>query len=455
MSEALSDTPTSAASSSPAAINLPPKPPIPKPLLGIAFSISRRWTAARIARRYGPVFTLNVPVFGRTVVVGEPQLAKQLFMADTDDVGNIQPNLSRVLGPGSVFALDGAEHRRRRRLLTPPFHGKSVRNYEKIFEEETLRESANWPEGQAFPTLEPMMRITLNAILRAVFGADGEQLDDLRRIIPPWVTLGSRLAALPAPSRTYGRFTPWGRLAEYRRQYDEVIDKLIDRVTDDPGLTERTDVLALLLRSTHEDGTAMSRKDIGDELLTLLAAGHETTASTLAWAFERIIRHPDVLARLVSEAQTDGNDYRQAVIAEVQRSRTVIDFAGRHVYSPTFELGEWIVPQDYTMLASISLMHDRAAEFPEPERFDPQRFLGERPPTFSFIPFGGGTRRCVGAVFANVEMDVVLRTVLRHLVIDTTTAPAEKMHSRGVAYTPKNGGRIVVHRRGRPLAQEE
>ncbi|GAT08697.1 cytochrome P450 [Mycolicibacterium novocastrense] len=455
MSEALVVDKPARAAVPPGAGNLPPKVPIPKPLLGLAFAVSRRWTVAQFARLYGPVFTMNVPVFGRTVVVGDPQLAKQMFMANTDDVGNIQPNLSRVLGPGSVFALDGSEHRRRRRLLTPPFHGRSVKNYEAIFEEETLRESANWPEGQAFPVLEPMMRITLNAILRAVFGADGEQLDDLRRIIPPWVTLGSRLASLPAPSRTYGRFSPWGRLAEYRRQYDRAIDKLIDRVTADPGFDERTDVLALLLGSTYGDGTAMSRKDIGDELLTLLAAGHETTASTLAWAFERITRHPDVLDRLVSEAQTDDNDYRQAVLAEVQRSRTVIDFAGRHVYSPTFELGDWVVPQGHTMLASISLMHDRAAEFPDPERFDPRRFLDERPPTFAFIPFGGGTRRCVGAVFANVEMDVVLRTILRHFVIDTTAAPAEKTHSRGVAYTPKDGGRIVVHRRKTPLAQEE
>ncbi|MGE2722381.1 cytochrome P450 [Mycolicibacterium celeriflavum] len=455
MSEALVvDTPTPTVPS-PAAVKLPPRPPIPKPLLGLAFSISRRWTVAQLARRYGPVFTLNLPVFGRTVVIGDPQLAKQLFMADTDDVGNIQPNLSRVLGPGSVFALDGGEHRRRRRLLTPPFHGKSVKNYEEIFEEETLREAANWPEGQAFPTLEPMMRITLNAILRAVFGADGEQLDELRHIIPPWVTLGSRVASLPAPSRTYGRFSPWGRLAEYRRQYDEVIERLIARVTADPNFDDRADVLALMLRSTYEDGTAMSHKDIGDELLTLLAAGHETTASTLAWAFERITRHPDVLDTLVAEAQTDDNAYRQAVITEVQRSRTVIDFAGRHVYSPTFELGEWVVPQGYSMLASISLMHDRAAEFPDPDRFDPQRFLDERPPTFAFIPFGGGTRRCVGAVFANVEMDIALRTVLRHFVIDTTTAPDEKVHSRGVAYTPKDGGRIVAHRRKRPLAQEE
>ena len=194
----------------PRAVKVPPGPALPKALQGIAYSISRRWTVAQFARRYGDVFAINIPVFGRTVIVADPQLAKQLFLANPEDVGNIQPNLCRIFGAGSVFALDGGDHRRRRRLLTPPFHGKSIKNYEKIFEEETLRESANWPEGQAFETLEPMMRITLNAILRAVFGAEGAQLDELRRIIPPWVTLGSRLAVLPTPSRTYGRLQPVG-----------------------------------------------------------------------------------------------------------------------------------------------------------------------------------------------------------------------------------------------------
>ncbi len=432
------------------AVKVPAGPRIPKVLQGVAFSVSRPWTVAQCARRYGNVFSLNIPVYGRTVVVADPQLAKQLFMASPEDVGNIQPNLSRLFGSGSVFALDGAEHRKRRRLLAPPFHGKSIKNYEKIFEEETLRESANWPEGQAFETLEPMMRITLNAILRAVFGAVGTRLDDLHRIIPPWATLGSRLAILPTPMRTYGRYSPWGRLAEYRRQYDDVINRLIDEVKADPKSDDRDDVLALLLRSTYEDGSAMSRKDIGDELLTLLAAGHETTAATLGWAFERISRHPEVLSKLVAETASDGNEYRQATILEVQRARTIIDLAGRHVYSPTFQLGEWVIPQGYSIVVAISEAHDHAQEFPDPERFDPQRFIGIRPP-LAWIPFGGGTRRCVGAAFANVEMDVVLRTVLRHFIIETTTAPGEKVHSRGVAFTPKDGGRIVVHRRENPL----
>ena len=446
MTEATITTPQRSAPA-PREVRLPPTPPVPRLIQGLGFTTSRKWTVAQIVRRCGDVFTLQLPVFGRTVIVADPALAKELFMANTEDVGNIQPNLSRVLGSGSVFALDGADHRRRRRLLTPPFHGKSIRNYEAIFEEETLREAQSWPEGKPFETLEPMMRITLNAILRAVFGADGTHLDELRRIIPPWVTLGSRLAVLPTPARTYGRFSPWGRLARYRRRYDEVIGRLIDAVQADPDFDERDDVLALLLKSTYEDGSSMSRQDIGDELLTLLAAGHETTAATLGWVFERISRHPDVLARLAAEADTEDNEYRQAVILEVQRVRTVIDFAGRHVYAPSFNLGEYTIPQGYSIVVALSQMHHRTQEFPDPDRFDPHRFLGQRPPTFAHIPFGGGTRRCVGAAFANVEMDIVLRTVLRHFVIETTDTPAEKTHSRGVAYTPKSGGRVTVHRR--------
>jgi cytochrome P450 len=434
----------------PLAIRLPPTARMPKVLQGLLFAVSRRWLIQRLARRYGNVFTVNIPIYGRVVMVADWRLAKQVFTTSPEELGNIQPNLSRLFGSGSVFALDGDDHRRRRRLLAPPFHGKSMKNYEAIIEEETLRESADWPEGRPFATLPSMMHITLNAILRAVFGAEGAELDELRRLIPPWVTLGSRLAALPNPRRTYGRFSPWGRLANWRRQYDLVLDRLIDAERADPDFADRTDVLALMLRSTYEDGTAMSRKDIGDELLTLLAAGHETTASTLGWAFERLTRHPDVLAALAEEADSgaDGvSELRQATILEVQRARTVIDFAARHVYSPVFRLGEWVIPRGDSIIISIAQIHDDASVFPDPERFDPRRYLDGKPSSFAWIPFGGGTRRCVGAAFANMEMDVVLRTVLRHFTIETTTEPGERWHNRGVAFTPKEGGRVVVHRR--------
>ena len=441
MSEAVIAPPASPA------VRLPPAARLPKVFQGMGFVMSRRWMIRHLMRRHGNVFILNVPMFGHVVVVADPELAKQIFTTSPDELGNIQPNLSRLFGSGSVFALDREEHRRRRRLSAPPFHGKSMKNYEAIIEEETLRETAKWPEGQPFPTLPSMMQITLNAILRAVFGADGAELDELRRLIPPWVTLGSRLAAVPKPKRSYGRYSPWGRLEVWRRQYDVVIDKLIADERADPNFADRTDVLALMLRSTYDDGSVMSRKDIGDELLTLLAAGHETTASTLAWAFERLTRHPELLAALVEEADSDGQELRQASILEVQRSRTVIDFAARSIYPPVYQLGEWVIPRGYSMIVSIARIHDNPNVFPNPERFDPQRYMGSKPSAFAWIPFGGGARRCVGAAFANMEMDVVLRTVLRHFTIETTDAPAEDWYCRGVAYTPKDGGRIVVRRR--------
>ena len=422
-------------------------PTVSNPLVRMAFLVGRRQVTARLTRRYGRIFALPIPVFGDTVVVSDPALTKQIFTTSPDVLYNIRPNLSRLLGQGSVFALDGPEHRARRKLLTPPFHGKSIKAYEEIVEEETLRQIATWPEGREFATLEPMMHITLNIILRTIFGADGAELRELRALIPKWVTLGSRLAVLPFPKRELP-WGPWAKLSGYRAQYEGLVDRLINRARSDPHFEDRTDVLTLLLRSTYEDGSAMTRREIGDELLTLLAAGHETTASTLGWVFERISRHPEVLARLVAEADTDDNTYRQATIFEVQRNRTVIDFVGRHVEAPSYQLGEWVIPQGYSIMVSLSQLHENPDIFPDPERFDPQRFVDAKPNTFAWVPFGGGTRRCVGAAFANMEMDIVLRTVLRHFTIQTTDAPGEKAHFRGVAYTPKKGGRVVMYRRG-------
>ena len=443
----MTDTAVSADTKAPTTLGkMPPAVRLPKPVQMVLMAGFRRSFLQYAMKRFGPVFAINVPFFGRSVVVSDPALARQVFLASTDDLMNVQPNLSRIFGPGSVFALDGKEHRARRKLLAPPFHGQSIKNYEKVIEEETLRETVTWPEGVEFRTLEPMNRITLNVILRTVFGADGAELDYLREIIPPWAKLGSRMATLPEPPFSTGRYSPWGRLAEFRRNFDRTVFALIDKAEADPHLDERTDILAMLLRSRYEDGTLMSRQDVSDELLTLLGAGHETTASTLGWAFERLRRHPAVLAELVKENDEGGNEFRQATIQELQRHRTVIDFSGRHVQAPHFDLGDWRIPHGYTVMVAIANVHANRGIFPNPERFDPDRFVGTRTPT-AWVPFGGGTRRCIGAAFANVEMDVVLRTVLRYFVIETDNAPDEKIHFRGIAFTPKEGGRIVVRRR--------
>jgi cytochrome P450 family 138 len=446
MSEATTiEVPASSGQQGPA--KLPPTLPLPKAVQGFGFIVNRVQMMRQAARRYGPVFAINIPIFGRTVVVADPALVRQVFTASTDDLINIQPNLSRLIGPGCVFALDRAEHRHRRKLLTPPFHGKSIKNYERLIEEETLREAASWPVGQEFQTLEPMMRITLNVILRAVFGADGAELDRLRQIMPRWVTLGSQLARLPQPPGVFAEFGPWGMIAATRREFDTIAASLMARAEADADFENRTDILSLMLRSRYDDGSPMAHADIADELVALLAAGHETTASTLAWAFDRLRRHPEIVAALASEADGDDNELRQATILEVQRSRTVIDFAGRNVAAPFFDLGEFRIPHGHSIIVSIRQLHSNPEAFPDPDRFDPHRFVGTRPPTFAWVPFGGGTRRCIGATFANTEMDVVLRTVLRHFTLDSTTDPGEKVHSRGVAFTPKKGGRIVLQRR--------
>lgn len=427
-------------------VHLPPGPRLPRHVQGLAFVAARRQTMQVLARRYGPAFTLNIPVFGNTVVVSDPHLAKQLFTTPAGVLSNVQPNLGRILGDHSMFSLEGDDHRRRRKLLTPPLHGKSVKGYERIIEEEVLRETATWPEDREFESLAPMMRITLNAILRAVFGADGEQLDSLRRIIPPMVELGSRLATLPNTAINLGRFDPWERFTARRREYDSIIEDLISTVRSDPDFAERTDIISLMLRSTYDDGSPMSNTEIADELATLLAAGHETTATTLAWAFERLRRNPDTLARLTAEVDEGDAVFRQATILEVQRSRPVIDLAGRTVVAPVLELGEWRIPQGHTVLVSISLLHDDSEQFADPERFDPSRFLDHKP-SAAWLPFGGGTRRCIGAAFANMEMDVTLRAVLEKFELLPTTKPAERWHSRGVAYAPRRKGQIAVRRR--------
>ena len=198
----------------------------------------------------------------------------------------------------------------------------------------------------------------------------------------------------------------------------------------------------------------MSRKDIGDEMLTLLAAGHETTAVTLSWAFERLCRHPEVLAALVDEADTDENRLRQATIREVQRSRTALPMVGRTVYAPSVEVGDWVLPRGCLLAIGIAQIHQDARLYPNPGRFDPQRFFGDSTPNnnwlpYGWLPYGGGVRRCLGSAFANLEMDVVLRTVLRHCVIEPTTTAGERVRARGIAFVPRDGGRIVVRRRAR------
>jgi cytochrome P450 len=430
---------------------LPPRPPIPAALVGVMFILGGGRRFSSLHRRYGDAFVIKMPGIGTAVAISDPALVKQMFTAPADVLyGGEDSPLRPILGENSSFSLDEDRHLRQRRLLLPPFHGARMAGYATIFEQETVREIASWPMDEDFPTLQPMMRITLNAILRAVFGAEDDELDGLRNLLPAFVKLGSFLTAVPALHRDLGSISPWSRFKRMRRTYDGLIDGLIEKGRRCSNLDERSDVLSMLLQARYDDGTSMHRDEIADQLLSLLVAGHETTAATLAWAIERLRRHPVLLGRLVDEVQRGESELREATIWEVQRMRPVINGTARNVKKP-FELGKWLVPPGMLVFVDATSMHYDPRLFPDPLRFSPDRFVGAKPDTYSWVPFGGGRRRCIGAAFAQMEMDVVLRTLLAQLELVPTTERGERWRFRGVAFAPARGGVARVRRRRVPI----
>jgi hypothetical protein len=346
-----------------------------------------------------------------------------------------------------MFSLAGDKLLARRKMVLPMFHGKRMRSYEHIIEEEVMREIATWPEGREFETLPSMTRIALGAILRAVFGAEGAALDELHDLVPPMAALaGLFLVTPPSLRRDLGPWSPVGRYLRYRRRFDAAIESLIAAARADPALEERSDVLALLVRARYENGEPMSDQHIADEMLTLLASGHETTAGSLAWAVERLTRHPQLLSRLAEEVDAGGSELRQATIWEVQRTRPVLEGTTRRTMARV-RLGEWVLPENTHIIISIKLTHDLEQSFPDAASFNPDRFLGGGAKPTAWIPFGGGVNRCVGAAFAHMETDIALRALLGEFRFAPTDAPGERARWRGVATVPARGARAVVYRR--------
>jgi cytochrome P450 len=427
-------------------VRLPPGPRVPKTVQGIAFLTALCEVVPVLGRRYGGTFTINLPVFGKMVVISDPILVKDAFSTSSDLIER-PTNLGHVFGPGSTFSLNGEEHAERRKLVLPAFHVKRVKSYERIVEEEVMRETATWPEGREFETLPTTSRLTLNAILRVVFGEDGHALDELRSLLPAMIPLGGVLHQLPSVvRRDFGRWSPGGRLLRYRRRIDAVIDSLIAKARADPAFEERSDVLALLLQARYENGDPIPDRHIADELLTVVAAGHETTASQLAWTVERLRRHPELLSRLVDEVDAGGSELRQATIYEVQRTRPTLEATTRCA-KKRIRLGDWVLPPGTNVMVNFQLAHESEENFPDADSFNPDRFVGTNPKAFRWIPFGGGVNRCIGAGFANMEMDIALRTLLREFRFAPTDAPGERRHYRGVAIAPARGARAVVYRR--------
>ena len=426
---------------------LPPGPRMPVSLQTLAMRTRQRPFFERQRRRYGSMFSMRIHGLGPIVALSDPELIKETFKADPTvlHAGTASP-LREMLGPNSLLGIDEGQHMGQRKLLLPPFKGQRMKQYEPIIAEIAAADIESWPQETEFPVARPMQRITLRAILRALFGAEGEHLHALEDLIPRWTALGPRVALSPWIRRDLGPRSPWGAFVRRRAELDAILDELIALANADPALEQRVDVLALMAQARHDDGSPMSNAEIRDELATMIVAGHETTAHSLSWTVERLRRHPQVLRRLVEEADEGGKALREATIREVLRARPVVSFAVRYTRKP-FELGDYRLPVGTRILLAAILTHYDPHLFAHPDRFDPDRFLGATPDTYSWIPFGGGVRRCIGASFAQMEMDVVLRVMLQQLELLPSSEPEEQPSFRGIVWVPSEGGRLVMRRR--------
>jgi cytochrome P450 len=395
------------------------------------------WMRKRHAR-YGDVFSSRFPFFGRVVYVANPELVKEVFTGDPEVFHAGEANatvLGDALGKHSLLTLDEGPHLSQRKLLLPPFHGQAVRRYAEVMAEATAREVERWPVGRPFALRPRMQAITLEVILRAVFGVrEGERMDLFRERIPRLGELSNVLDWVP--------FAGAGRFRRAIEAVDELLyAEIAERRADG---RDGDDVLTLLLRARHEDGSPMSDVELRDELMTLLTAGHETTATGLSWAFERLLRTPRVMERVLSSL--DDEEYLDAVVKETLRVRPVIVDVARKL-TRDIEVAGWRLPAGTLVLPAIAAIHMRPDLYPAPEEFRPERFLNGGAESYAWIPFGGGVRRCIGASFAQVEMRVVLREVVSRVRLRAESARAERGQVRHVTVVPARGCRVVVEER--------
>jgi cytochrome P450 len=407
----------------------------------------RGWRA-----RYGDVFTVRLTGFGTGVYVADPDAIRGLFTGDQSDMraGEANSFMEPVLGPHSVLILDGPEHVRQRKLLLPPFQGSRVAAFREVARTVTEREIATWRAGTDVVLRERMRALTFEVICRAVFGVtQPEHVRQLRERLVAVID-SSPIFMIAAPARAdLGPLSPGGRFARRLRAADQVLYEEIERRRHEPDLDERADVLSLLLRARDEDGRGMTREELRDELFTMLAAGHETTATGLAFAFELLLRHPGVLARLREELQTGADDrYLDAVVRETLRLRPVIDAAERTLTTPRTVAG-WELPAGVKVYPAIALVQTREDLYERPLEFRPERFLQEgSAEAYSWLPFGGGIRRCIGAALAQAEMAEVLRTVVPRVALRPLRDRPDPVVLRGITLAPKHGVPVAVERVG-------
>lgn len=397
-------------------------------------------------RRYGDVFTVPLMVFGVGVYVADPDAIRALFTGDQSDLhaGEANAPLSPVLGERSVLVLDGPEHLRHRRLLLPPFQGSAVTAFREVIRDVAAAEIARWRPGQELVMRERMQALTFDVIARAVFGVtEPERIARLRGALVSLLGLAPIFFMPQALRRDLGRYSPWGLFQRRLAAADALIYEEIARRRADPALNEHTDVLSLLLRARDEDGRALSDRELRDELMTMLMAGHETTATGLAFAFDLLPRHPEVLARLRDELATGDDTYLDAVVTETLRLRPVIDASERTLVRPRVVAGH-ALPAGIRVYPAIAIVHHREDLYPEPEAFRPERFLDAKTNAYTWLPFGGGIRRCIGAALAQAEMAEVIRAVVTRVDLEPVRAEPDPVVIRGITLVPRHGAPMRV-----------
>jgi cytochrome P450 len=397
--------------------------------------------------RYGDMFTVRIAQEGTWVMLADPDHVKQVFTGDPAvfHAGEANTILLPLVGDHSVLLLDDAPHLQQRKLLLPPFHGKRMARYGELMRDVAVSELESWPKGQPFQLQPRMQALTLEVIIQAVLGVrDVARLEEVRSTLRTLLTdvmspSSAALLALLGPRR-------FRRLPMVRRGLaptDEMLYEEIARRRADPDLAEREDILSLLLQARHEDGQPMSDVELRDELVTLLVAGHETTATALSWALERLVRHPAKLARLRDEVLAGEDAYLDAVVKETLRLRPVLPLVVRMLTEPV-EIGGYLLPEGTRVAPCIYLVHRREDVYAEPHAFRPERFIEQPAGTYTWIPFGGGIRRCLGASFALFEMSQVLSAVVERLEIKAAQPESERVRRRQITLAPGRGGEVVV-----------
>jgi cytochrome P450 len=437
---------------------LPPGPPYPSLIQGIGFWKRPLAFLERCRARYGRRFTIRFPLAPPFVILSDPVEVKEVFAAAPDVLhpGEGARVLEPLVGKNSVILLDEAAHMEQRKLMLPAFHGEKMARLSGLMGEVAEREVASWPQGEALQLQPRMQHLTLEIILRAVFGLDpGGRLDALRERLSSLLTFGDRPISMIAAGidregrlgRALDRTPPFAMFVRMQEDADAMLLELIDERRNADG--ERDDVLTMLLEARHEDGSPMSPQELRDELLTMLVAGHETTASSLAWAFDRLTHTPAVMDRLVAEVGSNGDAYLTATIQETLRRRPVLPNVEPRLVKQPIEVGGWSYPIGVCLVPNAYLIHHDPGIYPDPYEFRPERFLEEAPGTYTWIPFGGGRRRCIGASFAMLEMQIVLRTVLTARTLAPAADRFELPKRRNITIRPSEGARAVLRERAR------